>query len=118
MIIRGANLVDRFYRSDGWTREDVANLIQWEGGKHPKIFYVIPRYFDDRDDEIREKSKFDVLLNDFPYDDADYYAVYSRHRLNYEGHQYKPFTTSIPEAMRWEVGRQEIIDHLKERGLK
>jgi len=72
MIIREASLVYRFYTDDGWTREDVANLL------HSKdITKVIPRYQNLLDDEMIELDNGLVLNNNHSYSDAWYFAVYN-----------------------------------------
>ena len=43
--IVAASLCLRFYRSAGWTREDVRQLLR----EDQRLARVFPRYFDDRD---------------------------------------------------------------------
>lgn len=64
-----ASLCLRFYRSDGWTREEVRHLLR----EDRRLARVFPRYFDSRD-----KIGMGLLeLNDgLPHDDCDYFAVY------------------------------------------
>jgi hypothetical protein len=89
MIVRKANLVKRFYRSDGWTRQGVADLIvRWRD--YPPIFFVIPRYFDSNNDKLVKKMCFkdsNILPDDYPYSDADYYAVYQDLPLDLSDHE-------------------------------
>jgi len=64
MRIIEASLCLRFYRSDGWTREAVRELL----ADDKRLSRVSPRYFDDRDRV--------GLEDDLPHDDCDYFAVY------------------------------------------
>lgn len=64
-----ASLCLRFYRSDGWTREDVRQLLSDD----QRLARVFPRYFDDRD----KAGQYGFELDDgLPHDDCDYFAVY------------------------------------------
>jgi len=75
MKIYEASLCLRFYRSDGWTRSDVLNLLV-----NPiqevdvSIYFVCPRWF--------VNSEKDTMYSGFLYrdycehNDCDYYAVY------------------------------------------
>lgn len=64
-----ASLCLRFYRSAGWTREDVRKLLRVD----QRLARVFPRYFDDRDKAGRGSFELDDGL---PHDDCDYFAVY------------------------------------------
>lgn len=64
-----ANLCLRFYRSDGWTREEVRQLLR----EDKRLARVFPRYFDDRDEAGRGSFELDDGL---PHDECDYFAVY------------------------------------------
>ena len=72
-VIQEASLCLRFYRSAGWTREQVRQLL----GTDQRIDRVMPRYFDARDDLVKAmKDRFE-LHDDAPHDDCDYFAVYN-----------------------------------------
>lgn len=64
-----ANLCLRFYRSHGWTREEVRQLLRLD----QRLARVFPRYFDWRDMAGRGSYELDDGL---PHDDCDYFAVY------------------------------------------
>lgn len=64
-----ASLCLRFYRSAGWTREDVRQMLR----EDQRLARVFPRYFDERDQAGRDGFEFD---DGFPHDDCDYFAVY------------------------------------------
>jgi hypothetical protein len=68
--ITQANLCLRFYRGDGWTREDVRQLLR----EDQRLARVFPRYFDERDVAGRVRELDDGL----PHDDCAYFAVYDR----------------------------------------
>ncbi len=63
-----ASLCLRFYRADGWTREEVRQLLR----EDKRLARVCPRYFDERDKAGRGFEHDDGL----PHDDCDYFAVY------------------------------------------
>jgi hypothetical protein len=63
-----ASLCLRFYRSAGWTREEVRQLLR----EDKRLARVCPRYFDDRDKAVQGLECDDGL----PHDDCDYFAVY------------------------------------------
>lgn len=67
--ISRANLCLRFYRSDGWTREEVRQLLKDD----QRLARVFPRYFDERDKAGRGSFELDDGL---PHDECDYFAVY------------------------------------------
>jgi hypothetical protein len=61
-------MVLRFYRSDGWTREEVRQLLR----EDKRLARVLPRYFDERD-----KVPANYELDDgLPHDECEYFAVY------------------------------------------
>jgi hypothetical protein len=64
-----ANLCLRFYRSAGWTREDVRKLLRDD----KRLARVMPRYFDERDKGGQGSFELDDGL---PHDDCEYFAVY------------------------------------------
>jgi hypothetical protein len=66
--ITQANLCLRFYRADGWTREEVRQLLR----EDKRLARVLPRYFDARD----VKGNSLELDDGLPHDDCAYYAVY------------------------------------------
>jgi hypothetical protein len=68
--ITQASLCLRFYTSDGWTREDVRQLLR----EDKRLARVFPRYFDKRDPEVQGFEVDDGL----PHDDCAYFAVYGR----------------------------------------
>jgi len=70
MKIHQASLCLRFYRSSGWTRERVRQLLK----EDQRLARVMPRYFDSRDKAGRDSFELDDGL---PHDDCDYFAVYS-----------------------------------------
>jgi len=70
MKIQQASLCLRFYRSDGWTREAVRQLLK----EDQRLARVLPRYPDGRDDIHYGSFELDDGL---PHDDCDYFAVYS-----------------------------------------
>lgn len=69
MRIVQASLCLRFYRSCGWTREGVRELL----GDDKRLARVLPRYFDARDKVGQGSFELDDGL---PHDDCDYFAVY------------------------------------------
>jgi len=69
MKIIQASLCLRFYRSAGWTREAVRQLLHSD----KRLARVMPRYFDERDKAGRGSFELD---DDLPHDDCDYFAVY------------------------------------------
>lgn len=113
MIIRGASLVDRYYRSDGWTREDVAKLIIGvPDASISRIYYVIPRYFDsDRDIAMQKSVPHGYILhNNFGYDDCDYFAIYdSQVEVDMSEHNYQPFKMLLNYAMRKQHTLEEML---------
>jgi hypothetical protein len=66
--ITQASLCLRFYRADGWTRDEVRQLLR----EDKRLARVFPRYFDKRDPEVKGFEVDDGL----PHDDCAYYAVY------------------------------------------
>lgn len=64
-----ASLCLRFYRSAGWTREEVRQLLR----EDQRLARVFPRYFDDRDQAGRGSFELDDGL---PHDECEYFAVY------------------------------------------
>lgn len=69
MRIVEASLCLRFYRSAGWTREAVRELLSDD----KRLARVMPRYFDrDRDPQTPGFELDDGL----PHNDCDYFAVY------------------------------------------
>jgi hypothetical protein len=64
-----ASLCLRFYRSAGWTREEVRQLLR----EDQQLARVFPRYFDDRDTAGRGSFELDDGL---PHDECAYFAVY------------------------------------------
>ena len=69
MRIVQANLCLRFYRSSGWTREAVRQLL----ADDKRLARVMPRYFDDRDKAGRGSFE---LEDGLPHDECEYFAVY------------------------------------------
>lgn len=67
--IRGASLCLRFYRSDGWSREEVRQLLR----EDKRLARVCPRYRDWRDEMTKDSFELDDGL---PHDDCSYFAVY------------------------------------------
>jgi len=70
MKIHQASLVLRFYRSVGWTRESVRQLLK----EDQRLARVMPRYFDSRDKAGQGSFELDDGL---PHEGCDYFAVYS-----------------------------------------
>jgi len=68
--ITQASLCLRFYTGDGWTREEVRQLLR----EDKRLARVFPRYFDKRDPEVKGFEVDDGL----PHDDCAYFAVYGR----------------------------------------
>lgn len=64
-----ASLCLRFYRRNGWTREDVRKLLRDD----KRLARVMPRYFDERDKAGQGSFELDDGL---PHDDCEYFAVY------------------------------------------
>ncbi len=64
-----ASLGLRFYRSSGWTREEVRQLLR----EDQRLSRVFPRYFDDRDKVGQGSFELD---DGQPHDECDYFAVY------------------------------------------
>lgn len=64
-----ANLCLRFYRSDGWTRQQVCDLMI-----EPDIGRILPRYEGDKDKSIVIERGFRY---DDPgdFDDCDYFCI-------------------------------------------
>ncbi|MEZ9709440.1 hypothetical protein AB4254_12235 [Vibrio breoganii] len=77
-IIRKSNLTYRFYTHDGWTRQDVADLL-----RSKNINVVIPRYYEmDRDEWISTSMVRFSLPETFAnrdFSDCDYFAVHALH---------------------------------------
>ena len=69
MRIIEANLCLRFYRSAGWTREAVRDLLIDD----KRLARVMPRYFDARDKIGQGSNELDDGL---PHDGCEYFAVY------------------------------------------
>lgn len=74
MIIRESSLCLRFYTADGWTRNDVVELL----GKIPDgilpMHAVCPRWFDNHEkDSLYGGYEYKTSLQHL---DCDYYAVY------------------------------------------
>lgn len=71
-----ANLALRFHVSDGWTRKEVANLLETKN-----IQAVLPSYFDmEKQNEVIEmKERFHLpdAYNDRTFDDCEYFVVLS-----------------------------------------
>lgn len=67
-IVR-ASLCLRFYRSAGWTREEVRQLLR----EDQRLARVCPRYFDHRDPTNLSGFELDDGLQ---HDNCDYFAVY------------------------------------------
>jgi hypothetical protein len=67
-IVEG-NLCLRFYRSDGWTREAVRQLLDTD----QRLARVLPRFPDARDKMTYGSDELDDQL---PHDDCEYFAVY------------------------------------------
>lgn len=64
-----ASLCLRFYRSAGWTREEVRQLLR----EDKRLARVVPRYFDERDKAGNGGFELDDGL---PHNDCEYFAVY------------------------------------------
>jgi len=101
MKIRGAALVNRFYVSDGWTREAVAKLLKRP--KYPEsLGVVVLRYtFELPRDLLKlSEAEIDNLINldGIPADNGEpyYYAVYDPRAVfdkeKVQQHEYVPFT--------------------------
>ena len=71
MRIVEASLCLRFYRSAGWTRDGVRELLAADQRLANR---VMPRYFDERDKAGQGSFELDDGL---PHDDCSYFAVYS-----------------------------------------
>lgn len=69
MRIVEASLCLRFYRSSGWTRGDVRDLLSDD----KRLARVMPRYSDERDKAGQGSFELD---DDLPHDDCEYFAVY------------------------------------------
>lgn len=69
MRISEASLCLRFYRSAGWTREAVRQLL----ADDQRLARVMPRYFDERDKAGQGSFELDDWL---PHDECEYFAVY------------------------------------------
>jgi hypothetical protein len=86
-IVEG-NLCLRFYRSDGWTREAVRQLLDGD----QRLACVLPRYRDARDKIHHGSNELDDGL---PHDDCEYFAVYASYNSFSESalanHQVIPF---------------------------
>lgn len=80
MRIVEASLCVRFYRSSGWTRDAVRQLLSDD----QRLARVMPRYFDERDKAGQGSFELDDGL---PHDECEYFAVYGA---------CEPF---LPEAM-------------------
>lgn len=65
-VVQG--IVLRFYRSAGWTREEVRQLLK----EDKRLERVIPRYFDQRD---KVPANYE-LKDGLPHDECEYFAVY------------------------------------------
>lgn len=70
MRVVAANLCHRFYLDDGWSREQVAEML--ESGD---ITMVLPRWEDWKKDQVLQ-TKMSAPA-DFNCADADYFAVYN-----------------------------------------
>ena len=68
-IVEG-NLCLRFYRSDGWTREAVRQLLHTD----QRLARVLPRYRDARDKIHHGSNELDDGL---AHDECEYFAVYA-----------------------------------------
>lgn len=69
MRIVEANLCLRFYRSSGWTRDAVRELL----AEDKRLERVMPRYFDERD---RAGQGSFELADGLAHDECEYFAVY------------------------------------------
>lgn len=69
MRIVEASLCLRFYRSHGWTRDAVRQLLR----EDQRLARVMPRYFDERDEVVKRSVE---LPDGLPHDECDYFAVY------------------------------------------
>lgn len=65
-----ASICLRFYVSDGWTREDVRQML----ASDKRLDRVVPRYFDERDPLLDGMELHDGL----PHENCDYFAVYDK----------------------------------------
>ena len=75
MKIREASLCLRFYRSDGWTRSAVADLIMFPLADLPTpIHFVCPRWFSNSEKD--QKYSGYLYRTSEQHLDCDYYAVY------------------------------------------
>ena len=70
MRIVEANLCLRYYRSDGWTREAVRQLLAGD----QRLARVMPRYPDARDKMTYGSNELD---DGEAHDDCEYFAVYA-----------------------------------------
>lgn len=68
--IAEASICLRFYVSDGWTREDVRQML----ASDKRLDRVVPRYFDERDPLLDGMELHDGL----PHENCDYFAVYDK----------------------------------------
>jgi hypothetical protein len=86
-IVEG-NLCLRFYRSDGWTREAVRQLLDGD----QRLSLVLPRYREARDKIHHGVNELDDGL---PHDECEYFAVYAPYSSFSESalanHQVIPF---------------------------
>jgi hypothetical protein len=88
-IVEG-NLCLRFYRSDGWTREAVRQLLDGD----QRLARVMPRYryYDARDKMTYGSNELD---DGEAHDDCEYFAVYASYNSFSESalanHQVIPF---------------------------
>jgi hypothetical protein len=94
-IVEG-NLVLRFYRSDGWTREAVRQLLDGD----QRLARVMPRYkLDDGRDWVAYCSN--ELDDGLPHDECEYFAVYASYNSFSESalanHRVTPFDSYCQE---------------------
>ena len=68
-----ASLCLRFYRSAGWTRDGVRELLR----EYKRLARVIPRYYDRVRDQV-SVNRWN-LDDGLPHDECDYFAVYDHH---------------------------------------
>jgi hypothetical protein len=94
-IVQG-NLCLRFYRSDGWTREAVRQLLDTD----QRLDRVLPRYryYDARDKITHGSSELD---DGEAHDDCEYFAVYD------SGHPFSSSALANHEVILFDLYCQE-----------
>ncbi|MGR5347357.1 hypothetical protein [Vibrio mediterranei] len=69
----------RFHSADGWSRKEVAEMI--DGPERGMVHFVVPSYFElEANDKVRRfvyQFRMDRSVDDRDFEDADYFAVYA-----------------------------------------